>query len=93
MRRLDHLCCETCYQFFPICTSLNCGVFMQRSTHAVLYLYVLAYFVAKKGEKNGNLYSLYACVCLHLFCSYVCFLCCCNYFRLCVDVVTDVTTS
>jgi len=70
---------------------------------------MLAYFVAKKGEKNGIfILSMHVCLCLHLFCSYldVCctapiFVCLyflllhlfCNYFRLCVDVGTNAATS
>ena len=66
MRRLDHLCCETCYQFSLICTSMICGLYMQWSTSEVLYLYVLAYFVAKKGEKNSiSILSICLFVCIY----------------------------
>jgi len=57
----------------------------------------VAYFVAKKGEKNVYLYACFVCIyfaamfacmlvfmLLHLFC---------NYSRLYVDVVMVVTTS
>jgi len=66
MRRPDHLSCETCYQLSLICTSVICGVFMKWSTFEVLSSSTLAYFVAKKGEKNGiSILSICLLVCIY----------------------------
>jgi len=66
--------------------------------------FMLAYFLAKKGEKMVYLYSLNACVCviLHLFHRFACYAYASivvvvafilQLFQVCVDVVIDVATS
>ena len=71
----------------------------------LLKVFLLAYFVAKKGKKNGISACILYCaaICLCAYCTYLCVIPAdcyfhllhlfCNYFRLCVDVVTGVATS
>ena len=71
----------------------------------LLKVFLLAYFVAKKGEKNNISACILYCaaICLCAYCTYFCVMsvACyflllhlfCNYFRLCVDVGTLVATS
>jgi len=68
-------------------------------------MYVLAYFLAKKGEKNGIfilsiclLSILSICLCMSAFILHLCLVFLLlhlfyNYFRLCVDLVMNVATS
>jgi hypothetical protein len=58
-RRLKHL---ICLSFFLLLLKFSCSM----SCTVVVYTpegFMLAYFVAKKGEKMVYLYSLYTCLC------------------------------
>jgi len=82
-RMLKHLICLILFLILKFSCSMSCTV--------VVYTpkgFMLAYFVAKKGEKNGIIISIFVCiyfvaiwmcVVLHLF-LYVYIFCCCIYF-------------
>ena len=65
-----------------------------------LEVFLLAHFVAKKGEKNGIFILSICLICCVVYCIYFAYMhvflllhLFCNYFRLCVDVGTSAATS